>query len=244
MNDTLFSVGSPEELLSQLEKIDISHPEVGAAKEQLERCVCFRFLSTFAKESQFAFPLKLTHVDRPDFRVIMNSRTIGIECTQALSEQFARARSLREQHCPDVWIDLSYFRQGCPDRTSAEIIELLKKNRFTGEPWYGKAADKEWANTMEACIEVKTDKLNADGFARFVDNWLLIDDDFIPQSILDFDNCLDYLLPKLEKYFAANHNTQTKFNEIIIRHQSDFVRLTPTSGQIKSINDLWQKHGN
>ena len=241
MDNSLFSAESPEELLSLLQKNNISHPpvEVGATKEQIERCVCFRFLSTYVNESRLTFPLKLVHADRPDFRLIMNSRTIGVECTQALSEQFARALSLRQQYCPDIWIDLSDFRWSCPDRTSEDILALLKKNRLTGEPWHGDTVDHEWALAMKACIDVKTDRLNAEGFLRYDDNWLLIDDDFIPQSIVDPEKSLSYLMPEIRKYFASECNSRAKFNEIAIRHREDLARVTQTTFDVKPINDLW-----
>lgn len=246
MNDNLFSVESPEELLLQLEKTDISHPPVGlgATKEQLERCVCFRFLSTFARESHIAFPLKLFHTDRPDFRLVMNSSTIGVECTLAVTEQLVRALSLREQHCPNVWIDLSDFRWGCPDRTNSEIIAVLKKGKFTAAPWYGESADREWALAIKDSIDAKSKKLNASGFLRSNENWLLIDDDFTPQSILDINKCLFYLSPKIQEYFVGSNDAQARFDEILVRHQEIFIRLTATTVNTKPINDLWQKHGN
>lgn len=242
----MFVVESPDELLQQLEKTDITHPPFwrGATKDQLEHCLCFRFLSTFAEESQILFPLGVVQADKPDFRFEMNSSTTGVECTLALSEQFSRALALREECCPAVWIDLSDFRWGCPDRTSEEIIAILKRNKLTGEPWHGDAADREWARAMKACIDIKTEKLNADGFLRFGNNWLLIDDNFIPQSIIDIERCLPHLMPEMRKYFVAGHDSQIKFNEIMIRHKGDFVRLSSTTVDIKPINDLWQKHGN
>jgi hypothetical protein len=223
--------------------VDISYPPFwrGATKEQIERAMCFRFLATLAEDLPFTFPLEIVHADKPDFRFIMNSTTIGAECTLALPEQYTRALFLREKFCLDVPLDPSDFRWATPDRTSAELLVLLKKNKLTGLPWFGDGVEREWALAMEDCIDAKTDNLNAQDFVRFQTNWLLIQDVLPGGSLLEVDRGLFHLSFPLERYFNAHG--QTKFDHIFIKTHGKFLSVNSAKAEIRTTNDLWQKHG-
>jgi hypothetical protein len=236
-----FTANSHKELLSHLQGIDIRHSPVsqGATKEEIERAMVFRLLSTFSSQPPFAFPLEVVHADKPDFSLVLDGLTIGAECTMAMPRQFGEALFLRAKHYPKAPIDLCDFRWGTPDRTASEILELLSRNKLTGMPWFGNSVEREWSRAMVACLVDKTQNLNAPDFHRFQLNWLLIDDN-VPQANLSIDTAVKYLMQPIETYFQSLDDA--KFGTVFIKTHQQWIRLSSTICDVTPVNDLWQKH--
>lgn len=96
MADILLEAGSHDELVARLAALDIEVPERGNGRttSQVERYGIVQLLGTLAPE-RLAFPLTLTHDDRPDFRLTMPSDEVGIEHTEAVPPNVASADAMR-----------------------------------------------------------------------------------------------------------------------------------------------------
>jgi hypothetical protein len=124
------------------------------------------------------FPVELFYSGKPDFRIISAKHSIGIEVTEAIPEQLARAIYLSELHFPQGIIEPEFFGWDAPERTEDEILEILKKSNemLIGNGFSGDSIEENWVNGIYDCVIKKTEKLNNKGFEKFTNNWLLIYD--------------------------------------------------------------------
>lgn len=104
------------ELLAALRGIDISVPprSAGRKTEHTETWTICRLLSTLEASGLLSYPVALTHRDRPDFHLQSGSRDIGIEVTEAISEQYAAYAALAEREFPGAWLEPAHFKWGAP----------------------------------------------------------------------------------------------------------------------------------
>jgi hypothetical protein len=96
------AVESSLELLSVLRGVDLSVPGRidGRTTDHTETWTIARLLSTLANSDRIAFPLAVTHRDRPDIQ--FGTQKIGAEITEAVSKQYGAYCALAEREFPDV----------------------------------------------------------------------------------------------------------------------------------------------
>ncbi|MDZ4251879.1 MAG: hypothetical protein U1A72_04825 [Sulfuritalea sp.] len=75
-----------------------------------ETWVIARLLATLAHDARLTFPVSVTHRDRPDSFVQLENKTIGLEITEAISQQYASYCALADREFPDVLIEPAHFR--------------------------------------------------------------------------------------------------------------------------------------
>ncbi len=216
---------SADELLEVLNNIDISVPPRtgGRTTEDTERYAIIRYLRSIIHSNHISFPLVLTHRDKPDFFLEMNSDQIGIECTEAIPEQYAWAHALYEKHFPDGLFEPDLFRWDSPTRTKEEIIGLLRRtqNGLHGPGWMGDSVEKEWSKWMSGCIESKTRKLNSAHFEKFEINQLLVYDN-LPQAANDLEKSTNMLLKELDRITSIN---ELNFNSVVIESGQVLIQI-------------------
>ena len=141
-------------LRSALQSIDITVPlrTEGRKTGHTERWIICRLLSTLDKEQRLRFPLSVRHRDKPDFAVVHDSFNVGVEATEAISQQYAAYSALAEREFPDVLLEPGHFRWGSPKRSPDEMRELLGRGRLTASPWVGDRPEREWAQYMETVV--------------------------------------------------------------------------------------------
>jgi hypothetical protein len=207
-----YSFSNLEELNNFLNTSDISVPfrSKGRKTVHTEKYSLINFLSKFKKDIFIHFPTKLVHLDKPDFRILTESFSIGVEVTEVIPEQLAKASFLLEVNFPNGHLEPEFFGWDAPIRSNDEILEILKKSNknLISNGFSGKSIEENWMRGTYNCILSKTSKLNKNNFEKFQMNWLLIYDnqtrDLLDQNYLKSHFPLiinDYFVPKNDYLF-------------------------------------------
>jgi hypothetical protein len=223
-----------EGLLRQLAAIDISVPPIdeGRTTEHCERWSICRLLATITKHKALSFPIKLEKRERPDFYLDAGQKHIGIEFTEAIQPDYARARVLPEARSDSSIIDPSLFKWGAPKKSLAELRSIASETKLTGPGWDGNEIEAEWLYGISDIARKKTSKLNSEGFARSNQDWLLVYDNLDSGNI--HLSC-SYLKNDLQEYWSAD-----SFDSIFVE-TGDFIIEFNRGGYTKlRINDVWK----
>lgn len=233
---TLPVTSSCPDLLAALRDVDISVPgrTDGRKTHHTESWTICRLLSTLAASRLLSYPVSLKHRDRPDFLLRSGARYIGIEVTEAVSEQYAAYSALAEREFPSVWLEPGHFRWGATKLTVEEMRAILRRGKLTAEPWAGDLAEREWASYMASIVETKIQKLAKAEFEKFPKNWLAIYDN-LPMPTIHLGNAIDFLRPLLRNHWGRS----PAFQAIFIEHGPIIARLSATSKRHLHLKDLW-----
>ncbi|HEH8398667.1 TPA: hypothetical protein SH296_001915 [Pseudomonas aeruginosa] len=189
------------ELQAKLATLNIKVPprSEGGRTQQVER-YCVAHLLAVLSATRLDFPLALTHRDRPDFLLDMAGLEIGIEHTEAVPKNAAAAQAMRERGVgPEVYFP-GHAMPGEPKRTSAEIRREIEAD-LSGDGWVGDSPEREWAEAMAYYVNEKLPKAQAEGFARYAINWLIVYDNW-PVPAVDYGKASAYLTPRLAEMNA------------------------------------------
>ena len=222
-----------DELIQTLRQTDISVPPRtdGRKTEHCERWSICRFLATFAHTDLIGFPLSIDHRDRPDFLMNVGSSTIGVEITEAVSENAAATDAYREHNGIDGPFPMVRHHPEEDRLRGSELAEAASTREF-GPAWAGNASEREWVEAMRAFIRRKVDKSDKPGFDKYSKNWLLIYDCWSVPA-LDRDLATKMLFDSL---------TETDFGQFhaVFIESSNFIwAFRPETYEAFPINDLW-----
>jgi hypothetical protein len=185
----------------------------GRKTEHTESWVISRLLSTLDRYDRLTFPVEVRHQDKPDFLLLQNERSVGIEITEAIPEQYAEFNALAEREFPDTLLEPRHFRAGSSRKKIEEMREILRQNRLTAPPWEGDTAEDEWTTYIEQAIRTKHAKLQKIDFSKHEENWLAIYDN-LPLPNVHLQKALSRLRPKIVDLWAES----LKFVRIFIEH--------------------------
>jgi len=137
---------TPQDLLRQLRAIELSVPRRtdGRTSQHTETWTACHLLATLAKAGQLTYPVSVAHRDRPDFLLEAGSIKIGVEVTEAISEQYASATALAEREGLSDSVAPGHFGWGAPKRSAAELRELLRAERLVSDGWAADRPEQEW----------------------------------------------------------------------------------------------------
>lgn len=213
----------------------------GRKTEHTEQYSIVSFLRDFHNKNYFNFPFTLTHRDRPDFSIISPKYKIGIEFTESIPKQLARAEYLLEKHFEGYSkLEPEFFGRDAPERTDSEILEILQKSqiRLIGQGYVGKSVEEKWLLGIQDCITNKTNKLNNSDFEKFEYNFLLIYDNQT-KPMLDKNYVTEKIFPFLKIYW--NGNSKITFDKIFIDSGKYFFiiekEISPNINVISKIVD-------
>jgi hypothetical protein len=231
-------VVSPEELLQTLSAIDITVPlrTEGRTSRHCERYTMARLLATLAETPELAFPLRLEHRDQPDFALSMPSGAIGVECTEAVSDEWAHIDAIRERDFPNRMIMVPMLRPGQHSFTGDERTSIAMGDRF-GRPWVGKMAETQWAEAIAHFVGRKTRKLREGAYGALPECWLLIQDEWrvplyrLKERIDAAELCVKRIHELLMK---------PAFTRIYVSNCQWLVRLAPGPVEAREVNNLWR----
>jgi hypothetical protein len=225
------------DFLSSLQGVDISVPErtKGRLSDDTERWLICHLLSALATADLLQYPLSMEHRDRPDFYLQSDSVKIGIEATEAVSEQYAAFVALAKREFPGVLIEPAHFKYGAQRLTLDEMRSILGAGSLTAEPWIGKRPERDWSSYMTDIIEIKAEKLLKSKFEKYENNWLAIYDN-LPLHGLEIESAVDILQMNLLPYWSC----ETTFDSIFIEHQQNIIHLSAGKVNYLPIKDLWQ----
>lgn len=150
-----------DQLHTQLRGINVVVPAraAGRTKEQVETYSIVRLLGSIPHDLE-AFPLQLVKRERPDFLLTLGARKVGIEHTEAISQNAAKEAFLRSKgHGPDV-----HFTRAAsvhePRKSSKELIAEIEADRPSA-PWEGDSVERKWAEAMAHFIAEKVEVANS-----------------------------------------------------------------------------------
>jgi hypothetical protein len=131
---------SGSELISILESINIKVPlrTEGRSTEDCERWSICRLLATLAKNNLLKYPVEVHHRNKPDFRIRIGQDIIGVEVTEAIPQDLARADALMEREfliigCSSTTTYCLQYRYSksvlnISPKTSDHLIGILARN--------------------------------------------------------------------------------------------------------------------
>lgn len=133
------SAKSHHELQALLAGVDISVPHRGDKEDKrttthVERWSICKFLATYSHTRLVRYPLLVEKRERPDYRMSSRDLVVGIEITEAVSEDMARIDAMRYDEDDEddvVCLDLSLFRPGAPRRSTQELRAILEGSRYS-----------------------------------------------------------------------------------------------------------------
>lgn len=239
-----FKAKNKAELLEKLRSIDIVGPLMNGDrnKEDTERYAMAHLLSSLAAgDHLLTFPLEVIHrePDRPDFLLTMGGKEIGIEHTDARSENETNKDVLRRLE--GIGQPVHFVTPVDPDdpkRTAKELRIEIKKND-PKEGWGDQDhTDQEWSRVMLGVIEKKEEKLLKPEFSRYDEDWLLIRDAW-PFVSVDTANATRYLFSKIK-----SRKAKLNFHRIFIVSNSDrgpVCDVTEFGYSFHSRNDMWRQ---
>lgn len=228
-----------QELLTTLKHIDITVPAVteGRTTQHRERYLMARFLATSIDSKRLEYPLSVEHCDKPDFVLQFATKRLGIECVEAVPQEWYEIQSLREKHFPEAFNFGQMFKPKEKVFTHEEKLEIANGS-LSGPPWVGKMAVRQWAEAMEHFIQIKTEKLRSDYYSEFPHMWLLIQDEWrVP--IYDEDEIREsttLCLAKIESLLNP-----PCFSSIFICCREWLIILERNKFSIELINDIWRE---
>lgn len=225
---------SSSDLLQKLAAIDIAVPPRAQNREK-DHCqqwsIC-RFLSTFADSALIQYPLHVDPRDRPDFLLSMDKTKVGIEVTEAISTDLARADALQENKGYDAVRFFQNALPGEPSRTRKEI-EKIAKGENCGEGWIGDSVELEWANVMMYFSRSKAEKFAKADFDKFDKNWLLIYDNWELPAV-DESKAATIFHSRLVKL-----NSRLPFDRIFVECRKNIWQFSLSCFSYSAINDVW-----
>lgn len=192
------SAKNESELFAILAPIDISVPGRidGRTTHHTESWTICRLLSTLASSDALQFPIALQHRDRPDFCLTDKMGEIGIEITEAISQQYAAYSALAEREFPEVFLEPAHFRWGARELSLDQMRELLRQDQLSGEPWAGDRPEREWALFIQSVVDAKLKKIAKSGFKVYARNSLAIYDN-LPLPNVHLGKAIAFLQPML-----------------------------------------------
>ena len=220
------------DLVEMLSAIDISVPlrSEGRTTKHCEQWSICRWLSTIPN---LEFPLTVAHQDKPDFYLKAGKSEYGIECTEAIPQDYAHATAISEKNSDETVIDMSLFEWG-HKKTPKDIYEIASLTKLTGPGWEGDNPEYEWAFAMSEVTKTKTSLLQKQDFKKYSNNYLLIYDN-LPRPSIDFNKACSLLMTKLENYWNGN----LVFNTIFV--QTDDLLMKFGFSKFEKFNtiNLW-----
>jgi hypothetical protein len=242
-----YTAQSKDDILFYLKEQNIAIPArtAGRTTQRRERQAGLRLLATWATGDRLTYPLRIVHQDKPDFLLCYDDHDIGVEITEAVSQEWAATDALAEQMSNEEMgieegesclLFEDHFKRGTPKRTADQRRELIK-NQPSGQGWGDFGMDREWADFMMDCIVRKTAALSKPSFAKYKENFLLIYDN-LPVFRFPRPQPIDYLTEKLKAYFAK----QSRYDGILIDSHGELLEFYPCRHESHQIVDLRSQH--
>lgn len=219
-----------DDLPSQLRAASISVPgrAHGRTSEHTELYAVIRLLAS-RSYGLGDFPLILTKRERPDFTLALNDVAIGIEHTEAISQNDAKAAALRDA---GIGPELHYLKPASlsePPKTSKQLKDEILADEM-GDGWYGDSVESDWADAMANFVEKKMASTQREGYTRCSHNWLLVYDSW-PAPGLN----LHKALPLLRERLGARSAWST-FDRIFILDEDLIVEIDASHDHLHCVN--------
>lgn len=230
----LLEASTSSELVKILAETNIAVPDRTSwrTKEHMERYTIAHLVSALMKAGLVTYPVSLIHRDRPDFMLSMGNRRIGIEHTEAISQNEAHKAVLRQRGNGPKMCYISRTLPGEPKKQNKKLIKEIEAND-PGDGWVGNSPETEWADAMLHFVKNKLNTVKKDGFERFDEDWLLIYDNWnLPAPEVREGTHL---------FFKAVQQTSAfkEFKRIFVMTEQFFCEISAIEFRVYETNDLW-----
>ncbi|KOO59219.1 hypothetical protein WH43_04345 [Rheinheimera sp. KL1] len=190
--------------------IDVAPRGKGRTKDQCEQWQIHHMLLGFNKAGLLSLPLELKKRERPDFFVQNGLVSQGIELTEIINQDYARAISLPEAKGEQSVVDPALFKWGQTGRSLDELRVIAKRQKLIGPAWMGNRVEIDFARSVVDTVESKHKKFAA-GFTKYDENILLAyHNNSTP--ILDFGEACSLTHEALSGYWCKNG-----FDKVIVQ---------------------------
>lgn len=226
-----------EGLLSILERMNIRVPPRSKGRQTVhcERWSICRLLATLAEHNGLDFPVQLTKRERPDFLLKSGGRYIGVEVTEAVNPEYARATTLPEANADGVIVDPSLFKWGTPPRKLNELRSIVSQSRLSGPGWEGSSVETEYADAIFDVIMSKTKKLRSKNFDRFTENWLTIYCNLVLPA-LDLKEANLFFVEKALNYWSID-----SFSRVFVEKGQTIISYSHECTEVIDLTDIWSR---
>lgn len=149
----------------------------GRTKHHAEQWVAHKFFSFLSQHVEIfgvGYPLTIAPGDRPDISIHTKDDSIGIEQTEVVQPDYARAVAIAKQENIEGVIERSFFRWGQNELSLVQIRDIVSRKRLAGKPLMGDAVEKEFAQAVFDVVLKKDERLRQAGFERHKKDWLLM----------------------------------------------------------------------
>lgn len=227
-----FKAESAQQLLSFAKSLEIAVRPRGEKrhKDQTEAFSSRSFLIALAGTHHIKYPIKVIPSDKPDLDLIFNNDKVGVEITEAIPEDFARAEVLAKRQYPDAIVDRSLFLWGSARKSNSELHNILRasSNKLIGSGWEFDSAEQEWANAIFDTICKKIEKINKEEYRAFPRYWLLIYDNLQLPPDLNLRQGVGYL----RNLIPRQPKKSRMFQYIFIEENSTLIAISK-NGQLR-----------
>jgi len=203
----------------------------GRNKTHTEAWSTSTLLASLAETELLKYPLAYEEAaDKPDLRLHLPSRSVGVEITEMVPENYAQAIAIANAEFDDsLLVEPSLFPWGAPKLSGAQIRAMLSRmqTELTGPPSGGdggRAVALEWATAVRDTLLTKLEKINAPGYMAFADYWLVIYDN-LPLSGLNRYMATECVRPLID----AAPSTKSSFSLLLVE-SSDTLVCIPVDG--------------
>ena len=164
-----------DELHHALKNLTTNVPprDQGRTPKDCEQWQIQRLLEAFFLAGELHPPMRLMKRERPDFLLTTATHDMGIEATEAINPDFAKATTHPNARSPDSVVDPSLYKWGTEPRERQQIARETARTELTGDGWVGNSVELEFAAMIADIVSNKRDKL-CDGYDRFECDSLLI----------------------------------------------------------------------
>lgn len=200
-----------------------------------ERYSAARMLASLAESDLVVFPLTLEFREGPDVALHMPNISVGIECTDAIAQEWAEILDLRAREYPEAITFPPRLKPG--ERSlSQEDIRAYASGTKKGPPWEGDAVEHDWAQAISHFAGKKLEMLRAGAYPEYADNWLLIHDEWAlrPAAVEEQRLAASLLAKSCDSLFLA-----PCFSRVLIEGSKWLTCLTKTSLKVVPVVDLW-----
>ena len=173
------SAKDPAELRAKLAltEIGVSSRPNRRTHASRERYAAVRMLATLSDSSHLCFPLEVEFRESPDVGLHMPNESVGVECTDAIAEEWAEILDLHAREYPSAAIFLPRLLPGVRSLTQDDIRAYASGVK-AGPPWEGDQVERDWATAITYFASKKLEKLRAGAYEAYPRNWLLIHDEW------------------------------------------------------------------
>lgn len=230
---------SSTDLLACLASVDIRVPHTpdGRESQHREQYLMARVLATLAEEPDIRYPVNLLHREKPDFALRLSDCCVGVECVEAVSEEWKHIAAIRDEEFPGALVFPPMLKPGHRVFSKSERGDIAS-GQMAGPPWVGNMAERQWAHAIAYFVAKKTRKLRAGNYSDFQRHWLLVQDEWRVPVYEEEDKleAAQLCVPLLKESLGG-----LSFERIYVSSGSYVIRLAPGPVDIQPVRDLWSE---